>query len=493
MRRPLDLLQSTILIAMLVLIGVVTTSPIAAAQNAPALPEGHPKVPGDSDGDSRQQSGALQSALAGLEVMGVENEEELLENFSKQSSSFEHLFDTALVQARQSLVVVRSAGYSRSKRARKRQIALGTVVSSDGLVLTKASEMRGNLFCEFSDGEVLPAKLMGLEPAFDMALLKVDRTDLTVADWDQGSSPRTGQWLATPLDHQGDVDTGIVSVNLRVIPPSKPFIGIFMENAKPTGVRVLNVQSNSPADQCGLRPNDIIMKLDQYLTRDIDSLRSDLEQFDAGDLVTLSVLRDDVERTMKLTLAERDKVSSENMRSNQQNSMGSRLSRRRKNFPAAFQHDSTLQSSDCGGPIVNLDGKIVGINIARGGRVASLAVAVQDLLPVVEKLATGNYPPEIANADRIAKVEAEIQKAQEARDRLSDTVKKLKDQQDTVEGTRAGLQIAADDIQKRLDDLMAEIRRKDSKLKDSDAELLRLQKLIRELERDYKRLSTGLR
>ena len=89
----------------------------------------------------------------------------------------------------------------------------------------------------------------------------------------------------------------------------------------------------------------------------------------------VGILRGEKKMNIRLTLAERDKVAPDNQRSNLQNSMGSILSRRRKDFPEAFQHDSMLSSKTCGGPIVDLSGKIVGINIARAGRVSSLAIA----------------------------------------------------------------------------------------------------------------------
>jgi len=56
------------------------------------------------------------------------------------------------------------------------------------------------------------------------------------------------------------------------------------------------------------------------------------------------------------------------------NRFGSELSRRAEGFQMAIQHDTVLQSWQCGGPLLNLDGKAVGMNIARAGRVASYAL-----------------------------------------------------------------------------------------------------------------------
>src|SRR5262249_45959434 len=74
------------------------------------------------------------------------------------------------------------------------------------------------------------------------------------------------------------------------------------------------------------------------------------------------------------------------MLGNPQERMGSILSNRRGEFPLILQHDSTLKYTDCGGPLVDLDGHVVGFNIARAGRVETYAIpgeAVPDLLPAL--------------------------------------------------------------------------------------------------------------
>jgi serine protease Do len=62
------------------------------------------------------------------------------------------------------------------------------------------------------------------------------------------------------------------------------------------------------------------------------------------------------------------------------------LSERRGGFSLAIQHDSVLKPADCGGPIVDLDGKAVGLNIARAGRVESYALPAAVVRASVAKL-----------------------------------------------------------------------------------------------------------
>jgi len=432
-----------------------------------------------------------------LESLTIPNEKETLEKFSKGAANFEKVFQPLLEESRQSLVKIRSTGSSRSRRARKRQIALGTIVSEKGWVLTKASELKGQLFCETVSGELVEAQIFGLDPEYDLALLKIidqsSKHDWQAAKWAGPAAAITGDWLATPLDHEDDSHLGVVSVDSRLIPPSKPFIGIYMNNARPTGIQVVEVQLKSPASKCGLKVNDVIMKIDDAPVKNIEKLREYLEQCDAGDVVTLTVMRDDKERKMKLTLANRDKVSKENERSNQQNRMGTRPSGRRKNFPLAFQHDTTLQANECGGPVVNLDGEVVGVNVARAGRVASLAIPAQRVLEIIEELGTGAYSPEIVNAKRIRQVDVEIDETKEFAEQLELRIEKLMESQTDSAEVLPGYQAAVDEMVAELDQLRKKIDDQKTDLEESRREVIRINRFIKDLKRERKRLETGVK
>ena len=67
------------------------------------------------------------------------------------------------------------------------------------------------------------------------------------------------------------------------------------------------------------------------------------------------------------------------------NRLGAVPSQRYDNFPSVFQHDAPLFPEDCGGPITNLDGEVVGINIARLGRAASYAIPSSTIQSVISK------------------------------------------------------------------------------------------------------------
>ena len=71
-----------------------------------------------------------------------------------------------------------------------------------------------------------------------------------------------------------------------------------------------------------------------------------------------------------------------------QNQLGGNLSQRRTGFPSALQHDTVLRPEQCGGPLFDLNGKAVGINIARAGRAASYAIPADELEALLRHLLT---------------------------------------------------------------------------------------------------------
>ena len=84
-------------------------------------------------------------------------------------------------------VLVKSTGKRR---------ALGTVVGPHGYILTKASELDGELLCRFSDGRVFPAVIHRVSRDDDLALLKVNADNLPSLDWGAPSETTVGTLVA---------------------------------------------------------------------------------------------------------------------------------------------------------------------------------------------------------------------------------------------------------------------------------------------------------
>lgn len=384
--------------------------------------------------------------------------------------------------------------------ASEEQVALGTIIDQDGLILTKASELKRNLSCGIGD-QTFPAEVIGIHPETDLALLKIETKTNTLKPIVWASEPGIdlGKWVVSPKANSEDqAAIGVISTaTLRQIKPSRPFIGIEMKDAK-TGIRITKVVNKSPADYSGLLVGDVIFQLDDQPIKNRIELFKAIGQYDANDRVTIKVTRFENEVEIRLTLAEADKLSPSSQRSNQQNSMGSRLSRRRKDFPKAIQHDSMLQSDTCGGPLLDLSGNAIGINIARAGRVASYALPVEIVLPIVKELKTGNLAPAVVNKAKIEVIKTDLVKLKEQLEALPQKQSKLNIQVNAEIARKQELKASISELEKLLSDRkkrLAEIEKRNGGLrKDLNAIRKKLRsgrKSTSILEQQLERLKTG--
>ena len=401
----------------LTLVALIANSQLVVAQTATAKPKASKAKSAKAKDQDKDDDKNKKSKSAKDDKSKKKEKRSKKPDFSRTSSDFVSVFEPVSKSMEQATASVFSAG---------KQVALGTVVEADGLILTKASELKHKLVCKIGDEEY-KAKIIGIHRKTDLALLKIDADDLNVIRWSEHPAEDVGNWVVSPKAKDGDTAVGVIStLTTRQIKRSRPFVGITMTNKK-NGIQVTSVVNRSPADISGLLVGDVIYKIDGQKIKEIKDLQSILGQFDAGDRVTLDVYRFKEEVQVRVTLAEYEKLAPSSQRSNQQNSMGSELSRRRKDFPLALQHDSMLQSNTCGGPLLDLSGDAIGINIARAGRVASYALPMETVLPIIDLLKTGELAPAIVNKEKIAS--------------LGDELKDLRDELDSLPEQKAVLNI----------------------------------------------------
>jgi serine protease Do len=266
--------------------------------------------------------------------------------------------------------------------------SLGAVVREDGYVVTKSSELKGKIECLLHGKRLdqkLEAKIVAQDQALDLTVLKVDAKNLSPIVWSD-SAPSVGSWLATPGVLSADpVSIGVVSVAARKIAAPAGALGIRL-GGKEDAAQIENVEPGMAADKAGLKAGDIILKVNGKEIAGPRQLGETIRSYMPGEKVELLVKRGSEELMISATLGAFSQLIPHAERAEFQNSLGGPLSERRGGFALAIQHDSVLKPSECGGPIVDLDGKAVGLNIARAGRVESYALPAALVRESVDKL-----------------------------------------------------------------------------------------------------------
>jgi serine protease Do len=263
--------------------------------------------------------------------------------------------------------------------------ALGAIVRPDGHIVTKASELKGKVQCELAlkPGK-LDATIVATDKETDLAVLKIDAQDLPAIAWSD-SAPPVGSWLVTPgLERTKPVSIGVLSVAARKITAPHGALGIQLDVADDVA-RVASVMESSPAEKAGLKDGDIIRKINGKEITGRQNAQETIRSYQPGDTIELVVERDGMEEKLQATLGSLS-ILMNGQRAEFQNALGGPLSERRAGFPQAIQHDTVLRPAECGGPLVDLDGKAVGLNIARAGRVESYALPASLVRETVERL-----------------------------------------------------------------------------------------------------------
>lgn len=268
-------------------------------------------------------------------------------------------------------------------------VGSGVIVSSDGYIVTNNHVISSaeNIEVTLYDKRTFHAKLIATDPSTDIALLKIDATDLPFLSFGNSDELRVGEWVlavGNPFNLTSTVTAGIVSAKARNIGINSPFsieafiqtdaavnpgnsggalvntrgelVGINTAIASQTGsyigysfaipsnivkkvvsdfikygevqraylgvnilpidqnlakeknlntldgVYIQSVYPNSAAYEAGIEAGDIIVAINDHPVKDIPQMQEQLGQFEPGQKITVTILRDNKKLIKEIVL-----------------------------------------------------------------------------------------------------------------------------------------------------------------------------------------------
>jgi len=110
-------------------------------------------------------------------------------------------------------------------------VGSGFIVSEDGYILTNAHVVRdaGEVTVKLTDKREFKAKVIGTDPQTDIAVLKIEASDLPTVKLGDSRDIKVGEWvvaIGSPFGFENSVTAGIVSAKGRALPDGTyvPFI-----------------------------------------------------------------------------------------------------------------------------------------------------------------------------------------------------------------------------------------------------------------------------
>jgi serine protease Do len=122
-------------------------------------------------------------------------------------------------------------GTPENKREPTQGMGSGLIVTRDGLILTNAHVVQdaSDVTVKLTDRREFKAKVLGADRRSDIAVLKIEATDLPTVKIGDPEKIRVGEWVAaigSPFGLENTVTSGIVSAKSRSLPDSNyvPYI-----------------------------------------------------------------------------------------------------------------------------------------------------------------------------------------------------------------------------------------------------------------------------
>ncbi|MFK7819812.1 MAG: PDZ domain-containing protein, partial [Planctomycetaceae bacterium] len=258
---------------------------------------------------------------------------------------------------------------------------VGTLIKATPFIVSKSSMIAESPLAKL-DGSELNLEVIKRDQENDLVLLKAPKTNSDGIDLSEfnGDLPGIGSFLIT-ADANGEGLVSIISTKTfrSRKQQSRGFLGVMPADYQDRGGAILEqVTDGGAAKRAGLEVGDVVTKLNDTPITTHMEMRRFLGTLDPNATVVAKVTRggEQLEKTIRLGAL----PSFSGHAADRMDKSG-----RRDGFSKVIPHDADLKPEDCGGPLFDLKGNFIGLNIARNSRVRSYAIPRSIIKSLVEK------------------------------------------------------------------------------------------------------------
>jgi serine protease Do len=253
--------------------------------------------------------------------------------------------------------------------------------SAETVIISKSSMVGENPFAVNTSGLTISLTIISRNPADDLVLLLPDKNldggivlprDVT----DSVSISQLGKFLVSPM-----VDTvartGVLGSLLINLPnfTSYGFLGASTQ-LKDDKLVIKSVMPNSAAELGGLKTGDTITDVKGLMVQDELDFVKAIGKYQAGDTVILAGISGDKDFVKKAVL----QYPPQKTGSHPAGLFYGGKSIKRDGFNNVFTQDATVRPTECGGPVFDMNGNFVGINIARFSRTSTIIMPAKRII-----------------------------------------------------------------------------------------------------------------
>ena len=259
----------------------------------------------------------------------------------------------------------------------------GVIIKEDGFILAKASEIKKeDIQVVLPNQKRYHAIFVGEDISTDLALLKINSKGLKPLDF-KGDFPQDkASWLVAPLFGL-DSKIGIVSSVTRDIKRVSGVIGIMLGEEVKEGIVINGAVEKGPAHTAGVRAGDVLLKVDGKEMLKREKLLNYLKDKSPGTHVDIQVQQNGKKLERKILLGDRNQTFG---MFNRNLEMSGVVSKRTDGFSAIIQHDIPIEHFDTCSPLMDIEGKVIGLNIAKANRSEAYALPNAEVRNAIARL-----------------------------------------------------------------------------------------------------------